>query len=841
MLSFKLIPRQFFFWIFAATLSAEIGFSQTVHPVYKPNVSNLDEMKRSVEPLMNLSLEELKNEVPSAGHILYLGCPNCFGGSEEGERTRWHWEPGMGSTLRCNYCKMVFPNEKFPNNREKVVTAPSSAKQVYRYYENPQGRTYYFEAHTWNIRARRLQPMAEALARLWYATKDNNFGDRAAVITGRYAQVFPDWPVRYDYPNVPVRFFPADQKWPYEGIGAYRGAKWSDWGYHDIPTAYLNIYDILQSGYDWKRMDKIIGPETDKRIARDLLRMSYEFTTANPETYGNMSPGMYRDMLKVGRILKEPAMVHEAVKRFREFFSSRFFADGWWNEGATSYHNQTINGLRSVADALKGYSDPADWKGERIDNLDLAVGIPLYQKALNVTRDAVFPNGRAIPLNDTWARDRRSTDNPGPTVSRLWPTLGNAALGSGKGENQIMLNLNWSGNYGHSHYDNGSIMLFAAGQELLSDIGYTHTKYRGWTLSTASHNGVVIDQTDQDRGTRDKPVTGNLKFYDDKDPHVKVIDLDASPAYAIANTYRRRLVMVNAGPGRDYIIDRFDVEGGNDHDWFLHGMCEQEGTLETSIAIDHAILTLVPEWGGKNMPLQQVDTDPKRFHPYVYMRDVKSGSASEKPWTATWRYDGGAGLRVHNLSQAGTQAFRFRSPSVRPAAEDGNKLDDFLHNGIMQRHSGNTSTFISIHEPFRNEPWIESVMKDGDALVVRYKLNGSAVEDRISIIEGQITVNSSAGWKYNSGKARLGKVEGLQTAGGKYRLQLDKEAPRVNFVRLDLANGQTRFYPVAASLGKTLELVDDPGFTITAGGKMVFHTFPQDQHEGPLHYTLFVP
>lgn len=63
----------------------------------------------------------------------------------------------------------------------------------------------------------------------------------------------------------------------------------------------------------------------------------------------------------------------------------------------------------------------------------------------------------------------------------------------------------------------------------------------------------------------------------------------------------------------------------------------------------------------------------------------------------------------------------------------------------------------------------------------------------------------------------------------------------MNFVRLDLADGETRYYPVAAVDGKWLEFIDDPGFTIGADGKIVFHTFPKDQHEGPLRYTLFVP
>jgi hypothetical protein len=43
---------------------------------------------------------------------------------------------------------------------------------------------------------------------------------------------------------------------------------------------------------------------------------------------------MYSEMIRVGRILGDPSMVHEAVKRFREFFPKGFFADGGWREGS---------------------------------------------------------------------------------------------------------------------------------------------------------------------------------------------------------------------------------------------------------------------------------------------------------------------------------------------------------------------------------------------------------------------------------------------------------------------------------------------------------------------------
>ena len=70
----------------------------------------------------------------------------------------------------------------------------------------------------------------------------------------------------------------------------------------------------------------------------------------------------------------------------------------------------------------------------------------------------------------------------------------------------------------------------------------------------------------------------------------------------------------------------------------------------------------------------------------------------------------------------------------------------------MQRHSGGKSRFMAIHEPFRTEPWISSVEKDGDVLVVRYMLGDSLVEDRIRPDGGKVSVSSSAGWNYQSGQ-----------------------------------------------------------------------------------------
>lgn len=799
--------------------------------------ARLNQLELSVRPLLNMNLSELKDQVPIASGLNFIGCPNCHGGAQD--MGVLNWEPALGASVKCKYCSMVFPNEKFPYNNEKVIIAPSGTRQVYRYHRAEDGVEYYFEAHAWFERWKWVREMAAKLSQLWTLTHDNRYGDRAAIILGRFAQLFPDYAVRYDYPSAKVKFFPANQKWPYVGLTAYRGAKWNWWGYGDIAADLATVYASLKNGYDWRRLDDLIGADTDKRIEIDLLLKGYEFTAANPETFSNMSPGTYRDMVSVGRILNKPEIVHDGVDRFRKFLKLGFFADGWWKEGTPSYHDQTVGSLRAVALAAQGYSDPPDWKGERFDNLDLIKDLPFLHKAMMVKENAVLPNGRKIPINDTWAY-RNGTPKPTEqSVSRLWQSLGNAALGVGEGKNQTMLNVNWSGNYGHSHYDNGSIILFAQGGELLSDIGYTHGKYRGWTIHTASHNTVVIDQKPQDAGTVAKPVTGKLLFYDDRDPHVKVIDVDASPAYSTATTYRRRLILVHAAPGKDYIIDRFDVRGGLTHDWFLHGMCEEDGNLSISMPLNNKIQTLVPEWGGNAKPKNQYEADllGTKIHAYSYMKDIRSDNAPGL-WTATWKYQN-SGLRTHNFSEPGTSVFSFKSPSIRRAEEDDNKLDDFMGNGIMQRHSGGSSSFVAIHEPFQAIPWINAVRSEGDSFMIKYELNGRIIEDRVTMNGNNVQVVSGAGWRYFTGESYSGNVISYNNDNGTPKLQVDKEFNSLNYIRIDIPGGPKEFHRVKSISGNWLELESDPGFTISEKGELKYFTFPHSEHSGPIRYTVF--
>ena len=68
------------------------------HPVYPPEISDIEALKQSVAPLMRMSIKEVIGEVPEETGIFFIGCPNCHSGAEE--MNVLGWKPGMGQKVR---------------------------------------------------------------------------------------------------------------------------------------------------------------------------------------------------------------------------------------------------------------------------------------------------------------------------------------------------------------------------------------------------------------------------------------------------------------------------------------------------------------------------------------------------------------------------------------------------------------------------------------------------------------------------------------------------------------------------------------------------------------------
>jgi hypothetical protein len=413
---------------------------------------------------------------------------------------------------------------------------------------------------------------------------------------------------------------------------------------------------------------------------------------------------------------------------------TRFFYDGTWPEGAPSYHLQTVGNLETVLRQLYGYSDPPTYRGTpeepRFDTLDLAAQLPALQQARTSLERMRFPDGRYVPVHDTWSFQR------GAPLERsepyLLPALGHACLGGGSLAEQSQLHLTWSGGYGHEHADNLSLILFQHGRELLSDLGYTHTRQRAWTLATAAHNTVVIDGRNQGPAKRGEPTDGSLLYYDARDPRVQVAAADGKRGYpGLAETYRRTVVSVEAGSGRRYAIDLFEVEGGSVHDYFLHGNADTEEP-EVSPALPEDTTSLLPAgfiWEAARNEAEAHRAD-KPHYAYGYLHPRRQGAvkavAAGEGAAVTFRSRTvPGGLRVTLFPEPESRLITGTDPAVRGAGEDDAKLDRHRRPFLMLRHRSRRSVFATVLEAYSQEPFLSGIERldlPGAALALRVRV-----------------------------------------------------------------------------------------------------------------------
>jgi hypothetical protein len=229
----------------------------------------------------------------------------------------------------------------------------------------------------------------------------------------------------------------------------------------------VQAFDLIRSSGALEELSRAKGVDVAARIEKDLLRNAAAEVIANPEAYSNMSPSAWTALVSLGRVIGVPAYIQECVLRLRRFLETRFFYDGVWPEGAPSYHAQTVNNLSRVVELLKDTSF-----------------LPALERSKAALMKMRLPDGRFAPVHDTWSTSR--ADPPPRADSYLLPALGHACLAGGRPDAPSQYHLTWSGGYGHQHADNLSLLIFGHGRELASDLGYTHTRQRAWTLKRNS-------------------------------------------------------------------------------------------------------------------------------------------------------------------------------------------------------------------------------------------------------------------------------------------------------------------------------------------------------------------
>lgn len=813
----------------------------------------------STEFALRLDEASLVALVPAQSGLSFVGCPNCTRGHQERQLV---WSPERPREVRCRHCGHVYPSLKYPMDKAVTARGPNGETSRYPYWEDPSGYRYFFEARRDYGAREYLERSVRELARLHADTGKRVYARRAALIIDRFAEVFPRWCYHYDMPFQQKIIYDGDVA-PEQFRAGYRTARWARWAYHDIPIALLEAYETLRPSGVFEELARERGACVTARIENDLFRNAARQVLSNPDPLHNMSPTAWYSLAVAGRVLGEPDYIREVERRMHEFLRTRFHSDGAWMEGAPSYHDQVRVNLNRVIQALGG----------RAASSGISETVARSSAALLKLR---LPDGRLVPVHDTWHYHKLDPlDATGPF---LLPALGHACLGGGRGARQTQFHLTWSGGYGHEHADNLSLLAYTGGREALSDIGYTHTKYRSWAVATASHNTVVVDGLNQQSGRPGAPSDGSLLLYDAGDARVQVVSAGGERAYPEkTRLYRRTLIAIGAGTEDEYAVDLFEVDGGSTHDYFLHGDADRPSRVAADVETA-PIESLLPAGFAWRATRHEGEAGRagQPHYAYGFLRNLRSAGAPAWRGIAV-RFT--PGLRATLFAEPGSTLVVGENPSIRPAAEDEGELDSFTRPFVMLRHaaSNGRSRFAAVLEPHcanSGPDRTETIDLGGAALAVRLVRGertdlivvGAPREVSLPLGKGSATFRGEAGVLMTRG----GKVEhayALGAGGWKCGGFLLKGRPRVE-ARLLAAAGDTLTFdaPSPPPAGATLRLITADGWTYPftvasatnrdgrlvvrvseapglafdpSGGLLRFMAFPAREHHGGVRADWF--
>jgi oligo-alginate lyase len=275
-----------------------------------------------------------------------------------------------------------------------------------------------------------------------------------------------------------------------------------------------------------------------------------------------------------------------------------------------------------------------------------------------------------------------------------------AILRSGKSSDSRAVWLEYDAGGGHGHLDGLTLGLFAKGLDLMPDFGYPPVQYGGWTSeralwykSTAAHNTVLINNSDQVAGELRPDGNGMLNAWADGKTTLwadgdgfSAIAASAPEVYPkIATKYDRTVALIDISPADFYVLDIFRVVGGHEHDKFF---LSHFGQIETSL------------------PMQ-----PAGDYSHPQMRDFKAARNPEPGWSVTWKVEDhyhylpeGSDVRVRYTDFTnGIDAYTCQAWIVSGLY---NSNEEVWVPRVMVRHAGGEgqggieTNYVSLMDPF---------------------------------------------------------------------------------------------------------------------------------------------
>jgi len=745
--------------------------------------------------------------------------------------------------------------EQYQDNGSLTLTSRTGKQMNIGYYQDESGNRYFLDAQ--------LNGRAEDYikGRLTSLVKTDPLG--AAYVLYELAKAYQDWMPKFDY-YYNASFVEWDWGPPYGFFGGVFGR----WNFEELDDLeeYSAIYATLRGTNALDIVSDYAGEDADVLITEGMFNNDVEFFNTYPNQNQNMNYKSWQGLVALGKGTGNPDYVHQAINMVDEYAKNGFLLDGFWKEVTLSYHVQSLTGVNETIDKyLKGWSDPVGYisprTGMNVQNLDMGNLYPILNASNLVQRTIVYPNGRYYPIQDTWESGRGTAENMG---SVLMPAANIARMSKGSGGSTNQLYMTYLPQYGaHFHYDPLTLALWSNGQEMLPDLGYTHSQLHYWSLSTLGHNTVVVNSQNAVQSAS-AAYGGQVENYADIDNTVQIMKANQENAYSgIANEYDREPWYIKMeGSDDSYVLDIFRVDGGSRHEYTLNG----DATSKTSSFTANVPMTdyntdpntanndtgrLLPE--GTVVTLPTSETDPgssvyngeELYYAYASIQDVKEAMLPDGRYEITMTTNNGtsdtAGMKITGFAGENSELFIGKAPSLSGLTTSTTIQTPkiYMPKMVVRREGANLqSTFINVMEPYATgsaakitsiEKLVTSNPKDV-AMKVTYpcaSVPGSTITDviisnsnpSVALTVGDITLNGRMAFiRYLDGKvASIYTVEAESVAvnsqsyagGSKYEGKVVQTMRKAEGADMDAFVVNTAVPDTAA--GKTITITHPDG------------------------------
>ncbi|HND61397.1 MAG TPA: heparinase II/III family protein [Opitutaceae bacterium] len=834
-------------------------------------------------------------EVPRDAEVCPAGCP--VHGKQIFEKTGkfypWIIDPKVPFKVKCPIGGETYPSNDYGRFYRSGFKDRSDFDGPYvddgRGWLAPNGQRYWFVAYAthwmWTIHDTSPHPSIRtglaALGHAYLLTGDRRYAHTAAVMLHRVAEVYPN--MDYESQSRYGQMMQEIDGSRYQGKAVnaiwetYQGAQYAEtydaiWETIDVDTALQQFL-----GKDGRSIRSFI----EANLLEDSIDAIYE-----KRSRGNY--GMHQRALLLLAIVRQ----HADTKRYLSDLLDRlegsyylglrpalytlvwrdgepFESPGYnllWVQNLTALVGllpklgvdvSTLPRLRRLYDAplsaiAIGRHTPAIGDTTSIYGGVVGEDATVYQQAFRTYGDpryasflADFGAAGAQGFRDfnsllhppVPAAAARTDGRRGPPLpSRLLSGFGLALLNDAADETAV--SIYFGQHINHWHFDRLHFEVFAHGWPMMPDLGYPDAMnvfvsgVWTWSVNTIAHNTVTVDAAAQPGN-----VPGRVELFADGG-WVRSIAVSAPGTYPQCQDYRRQLVMVEHGAER-YVVDFFNVAGGREHDYSLHGPTGT-ATLQGTEWTAPAPGTLA----GKNVKLGELYDNPQmaaegektgyyeyRGSGFQHIFNVQRRLAGDAIVDYVHEKDPAAALRIRTLAAPGVTLMAadarvspVKNPSrlkyviARHTASAGEPLvSEFV--SVVEPHTTGTPLIAAVDRPGEgsggkplrvrraNGDWDlilrtgtsavidgHHVGHDGKLAVVRFKADGT--------LDGAFAAGGSwlevDGRKFTAGNGLRGQVTAIDPAHSTIRVRTTAPAE-------GLVGRVAKFWQSAASTAHTIK------------------------------------